>query len=296
MHAEVKNIDQTAIEHVHDFHQIVLGLNGYVDFRINDDLDAVSPAKGCVIPANVSHFFVGNKDSKVLVIDIDTTDELLKPNPVKIPTLSNGLVSSNQTQYVADISGDDKPWSNTKRRIDAINISDAQKLFQAARYFEVHNNFRRLYTSCASELSRFSDEQLMHCISAMMLHSVSARVTDMMPRQQSHHRINVEKLRQWVSLNLTEKITVSSMADIMCMSVSHFHTCFVASAHKTPHQFVVEIRLQHALDKVRNTNLSFSCIADEVGFSSQSAMTNTFRKHLGNSPLQLRKHYSNVFR
>ncbi len=260
-------------ECIHDFHQIVLGLNGYVDFQIEGEFYTVNTAKGCILPANVTHFCRGYRGGKLLTVNIEVADKLSKPDPRVLPLFSNRMDLFGPTRY----------------------IHDTQQVFRSVRYFEVNDNFRRLYNCCANEISRLSNEQLAQCISAMIFYSVSAHVTVIKPHGEPHHRLNIEKLRHWISLNLSGKITVSSMAEVMCMSVSHFHACFVAFTQKTPHQFLVEIRLEYALDQVRNTNLPFSCIADEAGFSSQAAMTNTFRKHLGNSPSQLRKHYANTF-
>ncbi|MGH1542827.1 MAG: helix-turn-helix domain-containing protein [Arenicella sp.] len=302
MYAKVKCIDEIETEHVHDFHQIVLGLNGYVDFRIEEDSGAVSSALGCVIPATIRHQFIGHKDSSVLVIDVDRNDSCLlgkqsafnKPESMLHQTRIELTDVEGRHKGSVQQEGYTNHWRSQYYNSDSFLQSDTEKLFEEHRYFEINGNFRRLYTCCAKELSRFPNEQMIQSVCKMILCSVSARISDLKNQNRPHHRIDIDKLRHWVSLNLTEKITVASMAEIMCMSTSHFHTCFLSSTRKTPHQFVVEIRLQHALEKVRNTTSSFACIADETGFSSQSAMTNTFRKHLGYSPLQLRKGYTQI--
>ncbi|MGH1539135.1 MAG: AraC family transcriptional regulator [Arenicella sp.] len=281
MDAKVVSVGKTGVEHMLEHHQIVLGLNGYVDVCLDDNPDIISSAMGCVIPANTYQYFAGHNKSKVLVINVDKEDKLL---------IRNGLSSPNQNSATdPTLSSDPIELLDPQNSPNLSQKTIDHQLFKMPRYFEVNVNFRHLYTSCANELARFSHKQLSQSISQMMIHSVSARLEDAAQRTRQYHRIDIEKLRQWVISHLTQKITVADMADIMCMSTSHFHRCFLEATRKTPHQFVIDIRLHQALDKVRNTNVSFANIAHDVGFSSQSAMINTFRKRLGNSPLKFRR-------
>lgn len=265
MRALVKSINEPGTEHVHRHHQITLGLTGHVDFRIGDQLAAVSSVLGCIVPADISHYFAGS-DGKVLVIDINKEDL--------------------QTVYGVD-SSIVIPQEGCSSPDDLQN-----ELFSQPRYFPVNYHFRKLYTCCARELGRFADVRTMQHISSLLIRGIGHRF-DNEQHQLDRGKIDLERLRNWVVKNLSRKITVAELASMSFMSSSHFHACFLASTGKTPYQFVLETRLQQASNSVRTTNNPFSRIADEVGFSSQSAMTNSFQKHFGLSPLKMRQRYTN---
>ena len=64
---------------------------------------------------------------------------------------------------------------------------------------------------------------------------------------------------------------------------------FKISGGKSPHQFVMERRVQHALELLRNEDRSIAEIAHAVGFSSQSRLTENFRRVTGLTPGQFRR-------
>ena len=66
-----------------------------------------------------------------------------------------------------------------------------------------------------------------------------------------------------------------------------FHEVFREVVGTTPHQFLLQARLNQAINLLASTSLSVSEISYRVGFSSQSALTNALRKHKGTTPTRL---------
>ena len=68
-----------------------------------------------------------------------------------------------------------------------------------------------------------------------------------------------------------------------------FHAQFKDSVGLTPHQYLLKARLDRAARLLRETPLPLVRIAEECGFSSQSALTTATRRYLGLTPRGLRK-------
>jgi LacI family transcriptional regulator len=63
---------------------------------------------------------------------------------------------------------------------------------------------------------------------------------------------------------------------------------FRAVLSRSPAEEIRRVRIQHACDLLRQTTLPVSLVAEKSGFSSAEYMAVIFRRHLGQTPLQVR--------
>ncbi|HHK2212120.1 TPA: AraC family transcriptional regulator [Pseudomonas aeruginosa] len=101
--------------------------------------------------------------------------------------------------------------------------------------------------------------------------------------------LDLERLDAHIVRNLARRITVAELAQVACLSPSHFHAQFKDSVGLTPHQYLLKVRLDCAARLLRESRLPLVRIAEECGFSSQSALTTAMRRYLGLTPKSLRK-------
>ncbi len=94
----------------------------------------------------------------------------------------------------------------------------------------------------------------------------------------------IKKTVKYIKDNLTEDLSLESLANKFSISPIHFHNIFKTVMHKTPRVFVEERRIKKACDLLVTTNLSFSEIAFECGFSSQSYFCYAFKRYMGTTP------------
>ena len=95
------------------------------------------------------------------------------------------------------------------------------------------------------------------------------------------------KLKQaidYINDNLDEKINIYDIAKLVDISNYYFCRMFHASMGISPYQYVLKQRVTKAKDLIKNSKLTLADIAYECGFSSQSQMTQHFRKQLGVTP------------
>jgi AraC family transcriptional regulator len=104
--------------------------------------------------------------------------------------------------------------------------------------------------------------------------------------------LSAAQLRQvldYIHGHLAEDMSLRSLADQLHLSVHYFGRLFRQSMGKTPHQYVTECRLEQSKQLLKQTNLSVTEIAAQVGFQSQSHFITMFRQQMQVTPLQFRK-------
>ena len=94
----------------------------------------------------------------------------------------------------------------------------------------------------------------------------------------------VERVIQFLYDNLTEKISLSDIAENIEISKSGLIERFKLSTGKTPMNYLSELRLNAAEELLVTTDDSLSLIAEKCGFENAFYLSNTFKKSKGISP------------
>jgi AraC family transcriptional regulator len=91
----------------------------------------------------------------------------------------------------------------------------------------------------------------------------------------------LKRLKDYVFAHIDEPIEVSTLASIAGRSQFHFSRVFTRSVGMTPHRYVVHLRLQRAIELVREGQSSFAEIAARTGFADQSHLSRWVRRVRG---------------
>jgi AraC family transcriptional regulator len=97
----------------------------------------------------------------------------------------------------------------------------------------------------------------------------------------------LELLKDYVLNHLGEPIEVATLASIAGRSPFHFSRVFTRSVGVTPHRYIVHLRLQSAIELVRDGRRSFAEIATHTGFADQSHLSRWVRRVHGVALSQL---------
>ena len=84
-------------------------------------------------------------------------------------------------------------------------------------------------------------------------------------------------------------VDLQSLANESGYSRTHFVRMFHAATGRTPHRYVLQLRLTRAQDLIRERRTSLTDVAALCGFSSQSHMSTMFRQTLGMTPSEYRR-------
>jgi AraC family transcriptional regulator len=97
----------------------------------------------------------------------------------------------------------------------------------------------------------------------------------------------LQRLRDYIMAHLDEPIEVAALAGIAARSEFHFTRVFMRSVGMTPHRYVVHLRLQRAVELLRDGRSGLAEIAASTGFADQSHLSRWVRRVHGVSPTQL---------
>lgn len=97
------------------------------------------------------------------------------------------------------------------------------------------------------------------------------------------HQI-LHDMRNWIDLNLHEKITVEKLSKVSGYSIWHLQKIFKNNFGISISTYVRHKRLEIAADKLANTNLRIIDISLECGFDSQNVFCRVFLKKFNVTP------------
>jgi AraC family transcriptional regulator len=98
------------------------------------------------------------------------------------------------------------------------------------------------------------------------------------------------KLVDFIDSELEHDISCEGLARAINVPLRRIFDGIKQRTGLTPYQFVINKRVDRALQLLENSEISISEIALCCGFASQQHMTTTLSKRLGSTPNQLRKH------
>ena len=83
--------------------------------------------------------------------------------------------------------------------------------------------------------------------------------------------------------------SADEMSEDLGVSKAYFHRLYLAAFGVTCLQDVIESRLLHAAELLRNTDMSVSEIAEDCGYDSDAYFMRQFKKHKGCTPTEYRR-------
>ena len=98
----------------------------------------------------------------------------------------------------------------------------------------------------------------------------------------------LSRVIDYIQANAAQDPSLASMASVADMSAYHFSRLFKQSTGLTPHQYLIDCRIEQAKQLLKQGDLTIAQIARSVGFSSQSHFGYHFKRITGVTPKQFR--------
>ncbi len=98
----------------------------------------------------------------------------------------------------------------------------------------------------------------------------------------------MRKVVRMVGMNLRKTWTVSQLARLAGMSVSHFHVVFVRCYGKSPMAMIQEMRMEQAKSML-HTGSTLDVIGEMLGYGSPFSFSRAFKSCTGMSPQEYRR-------
>lgn len=105
---------------------------------------------------------------------------------------------------------------------------------------------------------------------------------------------NLLYFKNYIEENSMLQINMADLAKNAGYSYDHFRHLFKQNFGISPKNYLTDIRCSHALDMLKNSDLSCTDIAYECGFSDSSQMSKMLKNKYGMSPMQILRSQKNT--
>ena len=152
------------------------------------------------------------------------------------------------------------------------------------------NNQEKLLTlwkEMISEKRRIyeKDEELLDYLLRSLCLSIDILLKDAV-FYQNQLSLPVMDMKRFIEEHANQSFRIKDVADYVGFSVSRASHLFKEKFGKTMIEYAMEIRLNTAINLIKNSDMSFEQISEIAGFSSYTYFHRVFRKHYGISPTE----------
>ncbi len=98
----------------------------------------------------------------------------------------------------------------------------------------------------------------------------------------------LQQVLDYINTHLNRDLSLVQIAGVINISPTYFASLFKRATGISPHQYVIQQRVERAKLLLSKTDLMIADIALQVGFSSQSHLTQQFKRLTSMTPKQIR--------
>ncbi|MEO0536719.1 MAG: helix-turn-helix domain-containing protein [Cyanobacteria bacterium P01_A01_bin.123] len=132
-------------------------------------------------------------------------------------------------------------------------------------------------------------ESLANVIAVHLLRNYSIRQSPIAVYEGGLGDRRLLQVVEYVNAHLDQTVKLADLADLAGVSQFHFSRLFKQSMGISPHQYLLQERVERAKQLLKNSKLAIAEIALQCGFNSQSHLGKSFRELTGVTPSRYRK-------
>ncbi|MDR3708993.1 MAG: AraC family transcriptional regulator [Capsulimonadaceae bacterium] len=95
---------------------------------------------------------------------------------------------------------------------------------------------------------------------------------------------NVENVIRWMHEHYNQDVDIAEMSRLAGLSPAYFCRSFKRYTGRSPHEYLINIRIDKARELLCDATMTCTRAAEEVGFPDVAAFSRVFRKLIGVSP------------
>ena len=99
----------------------------------------------------------------------------------------------------------------------------------------------------------------------------------------------LNRARQFIDLCYEQPLNLDEISSHACFSRYHFLRLFRQAFNKTPHQYLIDRRIERAKELLSRNDLRVTDVCFEVGFQSLGSFSSLFHKSVGHPPITFRE-------
>jgi AraC family transcriptional regulator len=206
------------------------------------------------VPATVTHAWASINNADVIVVfqDILVYDKIIKEIASRDVLLAPSIVSNDR--FLSGI---------------------------------IQSIYRNIEDSCVA--NTIFSQSLSVTLATAVIHRAFHHSGMQMPQVMELPAERLSRVSEYVESNLGSQLPLEEIAQLADMSSFHFLRSFKDATGSTPHQFILQRRVDRAKQLLVKTTQSMMEISCALGFASVSHFSSTFRQKTGVTPTVFRR-------
>ena len=121
-------------------------------------------------------------------------------------------------------------------------------------------------------------------LSVALIRKYGRTSTTVAPHKGGIAKPRLNRALEYIAANLQSEIRLEDLAEAAGLSLFHFARAFRESMGATPHQYLLQRRIDSAKSLLRTPGRNLEVIASATGFADASHLSKAFRRQVGTSP------------
>jgi len=251
-------------------------LTGALDFEVGKKKYTVKPERFLVMNAGSAYrSFLKSEvthHTAYIVFKVGLAEQVYKA----MTTRNSGLLDDPYTQFNTNITFTEKMYAWSRAVLP--NVITLLADIEAGVKFQ------------SDELDAFYESLLSKMIAEQF--EVDAQIASLKFEKQATRDeifLRLDLARDFIHDNYSSNITLADVSNAACLSLHHFKRVFRECFKISPHQYLTDVRLQHAVALLRTSDIPVQDICRYVGFSDPSSFVRLFRSRMAVTPHQYRE-------
>ncbi len=263
--------DASSDPHSHDYMQIWYVLKGKCHEYIADEEHEIIAGETFIIPPYVEHHALKEAGSVLLCCEFRTEPFLPQCRCSVFNRLSEYVDEPEEMsvlQRLMEYSAESKvlfPLSSTAtREVERTMLKMIEEYDNADRYSEqfMYIYIQELLLLLAREYEKTDDAGVSEALFAK-------------------HKDAILTAMKYIDENYAENLHLDDLCRVSMVSKTYFCYLFKLMTKQTYSEYLQNVRMQHAMEKLEQTDESITQICFDVGFNDSTHFSRTFKKTLG---------------
>ena len=109
----------------------------------------------------------------------------------------------------------------------------------------------------------------------------------------NNNAVITKKIKQYIANHYMENITIKDISNELFLTSTYLCLIFKNEEGITINRYITQLRMDKAIDLLKNTNMTIAQIALQVGYTDTTYFSKLFKSYIGSNPREIRKEKAN---
>jgi len=112
--------------------------------------------------------------------------------------------------------------------------------------------------------------------------------------QRNHNDEAIQKVQDFIEVNIEEKMTVDELAEFVLLGRRSFERRFKAATNNSVIEYIQRVKIESAKRSLETSRKNVTEVMFDVGYTDTKAFRDLFKKITGLTPIEYRNKYNNM--